>query len=158
MTKKIVLNPSERVLAVHIASGREENNLRKGFKEKKQCSRSGWDINFEGVCGEIACAKFLDVYPDTEYNVNNPPKHDLISRKGSTVDVKTTDKSKDSWATIISKGVNDVEKYMFVRGRFPVYEICGWLPSEEYINEENICDVGNGDFYRVDIDKLRKFK
>ena len=143
---------------MQIACGREDNNKKKGFREKKQCSRSGWDINFEGVCGEIASAKFLDVYPDTEYNVDNPPKHDLISRKGHTVDVKTADKSKDFWSTIISKSVDDVDRYLFVRGRFPTYEMCGWLDSKDYINDNNICDVGNGNFYAVGIDKIRKFK
>jgi hypothetical protein len=151
----ITLNLAERVLVMAIASGREENNKRKGFRDKKQCRKSGWTINFEGVAAEVVAARYLQVYPDTEYNVNNPPKHDLISKKGFTIDVKTTDKHRDCWSTIISKKVDDVDRYLFVRGEFPDYQVMGWAHSSEYINESNICDVGNGPFYQISIDKIR---
>ena len=151
---KITLNASERVLAMHIACGREENNKRKNFNERKQCDRSGWDINFEGVCGEIAACKYLKVYPDTEYSVDNPPKHDLITKLGFTVDVKTADASKDFWSATIWKKPEDVDKYLFVRGRFPTYEICGWARSDEYIHPSKLHDVGNGKFYKISMDEI----
>tara|TARA_R100000750_G_C2277384_1_gene69872 strand:- start:38 stop:529 length:492 start_codon:yes stop_codon:yes gene_type:complete len=152
---KIELNLCEQKLANYIAKGREENNTRKGFKERKQdAKRSSRDINLEGVCGEIAACKAFDRYPDTEFNVDSPPKHDMMSPLGFTVDVKTAEKGKEFWSAAEWKNVGDVERYLFVRGRCPEYEICGWARPEEFINPRNVTDVGNGKFYKISMDAI----
>jgi|19_taG_2_1085344.scaffolds.fasta_scaffold11563_6 hypothetical protein len=152
---KIELNTCERKLANHIAQGRLDNNTRKGFKERKQdAKRSSWDIHFEGVCGEIAACKAFDKFPDTKYNVDSPPKHDMMSPLGFTVDIKTAQKGKEFWSAASYKNVGDVERYLFVRGRCPKYEICGWARPEEFINPRNVSDVGNGKFYKISMDEI----
>ena len=149
----ISLNYSEQQIAKRIARERDWNNKSNNIANQKQSSRTDYDINLEGIAGEIACAKFFGVRYDDVTDSLQRPKEDLWVGNVS-VDVKTALWEKDTkfkgrWSTRITKRVNDVQRYVFVKGCFPNYWICGWLFSYQHIDTANIDDVGYGKFYKA---------
>lgn len=154
---QITLNNIEQQMAIGIALGRQSYNTKNNIKEHKIGDRDAWILNLEGVGGEIACCKHFNVYPDTSYKVTKMPKYDLITPKGSRVDVKTTNHRTPILITRINKQVEDCDVYVLVNGWFPDYQLIGWVESENFINQSNVRDLGHGDSYVMTPDKLRGF-
>ena len=143
MYRKITLNKVEQDLAKLIAQGRQDNNKRRGVTNQKQSDRTDWDISLEGVAGELVACKYFNAYPDTdtELDPKDYPSADLITSTGIKVDVKTAKWDENStyfetmWSTRDNERKNnaDIDCYLFVRGSFPNYEICGWQTKEDHL-------------------------
>ena len=87
---RITLNQAEQKLAMYLAKARYLNARNNGTKDLKVGGQSNEETDLEGIAGELVACKFFNVYPDTETNLKDLPKYDLLTSKGSRVDVKTT--------------------------------------------------------------------
>jgi hypothetical protein len=130
----------------------------KSTKDLKVGGQSNEETDLEGIAGELVACKFFNVYPDTETNLKDLPKYDLLTSKGSRVDVKTTQYKNGRLLATLNKKVCDVDIYVLVIGSFPVYDVVGWAKSEELIADKNIMNLGRGDGYALSQDQLRAFK
>jgi hypothetical protein len=152
----IYLNKTEQSLAINIAKGRYENARSKGKPDLKIGNQSNWQTDLEGIGGEIAVCKLFGVYPDTETELTELPKHDLVTKKGNTCDVKTTKYKNGKLLAARTKKLNDVDIYVLVVGQFPEYNVIGWAYSHELIKDENLTNLGHGVGYALEQSKLRK--
>tara|TARA_R110002074_G_scaffold159144_1_gene316476 strand:- start:1352 stop:1849 length:498 start_codon:yes stop_codon:yes gene_type:complete len=155
---KITLNEAEQRLATFIARKRYEDNRSKGRPDGKTGAQTNKQVDLEGISGEMVVCKMFNVYPDTETNYQDLPKYDLKTPKGSRVDVKTTRYPSGRMLASMKKKVEDCDIYVLVVGEFPTYEAAGWCNAKELLKTENIIDLGHGDLYALDQNKLRAFK
>jgi len=154
----IKLNEAEQKLALYLAKARYDENRLKGNPDPKLSLTSNKEIELDGVAGELAVCRMFNVYPDTETKYDEYPKYDLLTHKGSKVDVKTTQYKNGRLLATLNKKVCDVDIYVLVIGSFPVYDVVGWAKSEELIADQNIMNLGRGDGYALSQDQLRAFK
>lgn len=157
MGVQIILNEAEQVLARHLAKARYHNARNQGIADLKMGNQSNEFTDLEGISAEIAVAKFLKVYPDTEIaNQGEMPPYDLLSRTGVTIDVKTTKYRNGKLLVTLKKNPNDCQRYILCVGEFPIYTIVGYADSEQIFREENIADLGHGKGYVLSQEKLRR--
>jgi len=154
---KIILNECEQKIAKHLAVSRNKNARSKGKPNTKMGNQSDADTDLEGIAGELVVCKALNLYPDTEIDLVDLPKFDLLTAKGNTVDVKTTKYLSGKMLATLKKNIADCNIYVLVVGTFPAYRIAGWCWAEELLKEENIIDLGHGKGYALTQDKLRAF-
>jgi hypothetical protein len=154
---RIELNSAEKSLAINLAIARNENARSKGKPNFKLGKQADWLTDLEGIAGEIAACRYFKVYPDTETNLTVLPGFDLMTWKGSRVDVKTTKYRNGKLLATLKKDVNACDIYVLVVGEFPTYELVGYATSGELIQEKNIMDLGHGKGYALSQDDLRRF-
>tara|TARA_R110000868_G_scaffold91428_1_gene253513 strand:+ start:53 stop:547 length:495 start_codon:yes stop_codon:yes gene_type:complete len=155
---KIKLNECEQKLAKHLAVSRNKNARSKGKPNTKMGNQSDEETDLEGIAGELVVCKALNLYPDTEIDLVDLPKFDLLTAKGNTVDVKTTKYLSGRMLATMKKRVEDCNIYVLVVGTFPSYRIAGWCKAEELLKKENIINLGHGEGYALSQEQLRTFK
>lgn len=134
----VVLNDNEIIIAKAIAIGRNKSNRSKGIVNQKAGPQSNWQTELEGVGGEIAFAKALNVYPDFK---DAPDTFDVMVGCIS-VDVKTTRYKNLEVST--SKQPGSVDVYALVTGAIPNYNIIGWYPAELVMGKKRLFTHANG--------------
>tara|TARA_R110000803_G_scaffold30935_2_gene69403 strand:+ start:155 stop:622 length:468 start_codon:yes stop_codon:yes gene_type:complete len=154
---KITLNDAEQALARHLAKSRYDNARSTGKPDQKMGGQSCEETDLEGIAGELVVCKRLNLYPDTDTDLIIYPKYDLLTHKGTKVDVKTTKYSSGRLLATMKKKVEDCDVYVLVVGEFPNYRIVGWAKSEELILKENIINLGHGEGYALNQSQLRSF-
>jgi len=154
---KIILNECEQKLAKYLAVSRHSNARGKGKPNAKMGNQSDEETDLEGIAGELVVCKSLNLYPDTDIDLIDLPKYDLMTAKGSRVDVKTTKYLSGRMLATKKKKVDDCDIYVLVVGEFPAYRIAGWCKSEELLRPENLIDLGHGEGYALSQKDLRAF-
>jgi hypothetical protein len=150
---EITLNPVEEALCRDIAKRRYNSNRSNGVADKKIGPQDTQETDENGIGGEVAVAKFLNLYPDMVIKPQSKT-YDLMSRKGSRIDVKTTKYKNGRMLATLKKHVEDCDVYVLVTGVLPKYKIVGWIKSEDLIKDENVVDLGHGHSYGVTQDRL----
>jgi hypothetical protein len=154
---KVTLSTSEVEVAEYVGQKRQEINEEKKLVDRKQDqTKDSTEIHIEGIAGEWAFCKIMNVYPDLEFEKRS--KYDCYAL-GFTWDVKTSESA--DWLDIrfskASQGKR-CDMYVLVVGKRPNYEIVGWIEADAIFQVENVADVGNGRFYRVPRERLKDFK
>ena len=106
---RITLNEVEKQTAVILARSRKKNNADNGMKSKITVD---YDVNkaeLEGVAGELAMAKLLNVYPDytiyTRSSRCGTEPYDLLLSNETCVGVKTTSHYKGKLINPVHKNI-----------------------------------------------------
>lgn len=128
------LNKAEQNLAHFLAEGRMSHSRKMGWSlakvENSAVEQSTRDL--EGVAGEIMVARYMNLYPDTDYESKTaPPKYDLFDPSGIRIDVKTTAHEPGNLVVNGSIKPDDCDRFISVVGEFPKYKIVGWCTIEE---------------------------
>lgn len=152
----IKLNEAEKLLATHLAKARYENARSKGKPDLKMGNQSNWETDLEGIGGEIAACKHFGVYPDTETDLITLPKYDLVTKKGTKIDVKTTKYKNGKLLATLKKSKGECDVYLLVVGTFPEYNLVGWAKDSELLDEKNIVDLGHGKGYALEQHQLKQ--
>lgn len=163
---KIKLNALEQRLAKALGREHNKNNIQRNVKEQIQSARDPEEISIEGSAGELVACKYFDVYMDlkTDGNPADYPDYDLITRGGIKVDVKTSDwdwqnpQFKEAmWSTRMNarKQNADVDAYLFVKGKMPVYEVCGWQYKKEHLQQKKMNERTGQEYYYCMESQLR---
>jgi len=151
--QKVVLNKNERNLAILMGKERYNSNRKNGIENKKAGPQSIYQTEVEGIGGELAFGKALNLYPDFS---TVPGKYDF-KMSGTTIDVKTTKYENGRLMVGYNKKLSDCDVYVLVVGEMPNYTIVGWLNNHHIINEEHVGDVGTGTVYLADQTELQGF-
>ena len=141
-----------------IGKARQEYNNSQGIRDRKQdTTKDSVEMHIEGVAGEWAFCKAMNVYPDHEMFERN--QYDCRTKHG-TWDVKTVADPEENLVVRFNKARRDkrADFYALVIGKRPEYEIVGYLPADEVFRVEYVTDVGYGDFYLVPQSKLKRFR
>ena len=131
MNNDVHLELYEEIMAALVGCRRHISFKAKGMKHRNGMNEEdGWRANIEGACGELAVAKFLNVYWDGSVDTFQS-KADLMGN----VEVKT--RSKHNRDLLIRK--NEMEDkpnevYILVTGVSPDFKVRGWIRSEDIRN------------------------
>lgn len=123
MSNLIELSSLEVGAGVRTGGLRQYQALKMGKREAHGYKgNDGWQIQIEGALGEIAVAKFLNIYWDS--SVNTWKTEDL---KG--IQVRT--RSEHHYDLIIRKDDSEESLYILVTGRYGKYNIRGWMEGSK---------------------------
>jgi hypothetical protein len=132
---KITLNAFELRLCKALAAVRQETNDINGVIDHRIAkNKSSLEINFQGAKGEIALARFLNVYPDLTTQ-SRSGGCDLIFR-GNKIDVKNRHPYRDLM-TPATKKAGESDIYVCVTGDNPII-LLGWCYENQFINPRRI--------------------
>ena len=110
------------------------------------------EADIEGVLGELAFCKMMNLYPDMEIRVQSH-SYDC-SLNSLRIDVKTSKYKQARLLVDIRKRVEDCDIYVLMVGENGEYECAGWTYAWAIVNYSCIMDVGHGDSYGLSQDAL----
>lgn len=114
-----------------------------------------WEMDVDGVVGELCAAKRLNVCPDLTIGIRSGG-HDLISKTKQTVDVKTTRVKNGRLLATLDKIDKSCDIYVLVIVDDFGGDVVGWASKEEFLIDANIKDLGHGPGYALSQEKLNK--
>jgi len=153
---EIKLNESELKICEWLAKSRFANNRNVNVVDKKIGPQSCHETDLEGICGEFAICKILNLYPDMSIH-SRSGGHDLLYF-GKKIDVKTTKYKTGKLLAVKSKKTDNADIYVLLTGKRPSYTFAGWSFSHELLSEKNLCDLGYGHTYGLDQKFLRDYQ
>lgn len=115
-----------------------------------------WQIDIDGVIGEFAVAKWLNVYPDMTVSIRKGGA-DLVLN-GTTIDVKTTRYKTGKLLATRSKIDTACDLYILAIVDDTGCDIVGWETKDNLLKDENLIDLGHGKGYALTQDKLKTTK
>ena len=142
--QSISLTTAERKLAHFIARNRNGNNRYFNITNLKISAADPAEVDFEGICGEIAFCKLFNVYPDLDTDHEPPhPLHDCVipPPPGFRIDVKTTKYETGKLLVDARKKgkVGGVDYYALMTGSFPgPYTFRGLIAREHIIQPQKL--------------------
>jgi hypothetical protein len=126
-------------------------------KERKQDQRlDGEQMAINGVLTEYAASKALNLHFDLNCDFRKFGA-DLVSRRGATIDVKSTFHAGGNLNAVGWSGGKPAEIFVLTEIHHAHVLIVGWIHRDDFLRDENIRDVGNGSFYSVPQSKLNLF-
>ena len=108
-----------------------------------------------GAQSEVAVAKMLNLYPDTD--VEKPGLFDLVLG-GKKVEVKTTNYVRGNLLVPIYKLTDRADIYILTVSQVPVFTAVGFALDTDLFCHENIVDLGYGETYRVMARDLKRME
>jgi hypothetical protein len=150
----VTLTDGEIEVCRMIAQMRDRQNT--GINHEKVSNKTQEEQTFEGVMGEVAFAKAMNVYPDlsTEPRKNG---YDCLFNE-HRVDIKATNVASGSLLLPEWKDNPDIDIYVLaILHPFHV-ELVGWAFKTDLVQPENLKELGYGPTYKLTQQQLRKFK
>lgn len=154
---QITLSETERKVVEAIAEARYKSNRALKVKDKQVGKQDKAFIDLNGLGGEWAFCKIVNVYPDFEIGVRSI--HDAVALGGSW-DIKTTDIEHGQLLVRPSKHREQkkCDYYALVVGSMPDYRLAGWASASEIFDPARLTDLGHGQTYAIPQEELHKFK
>ena len=137
----VTLQDTEIQICKLLGETRRMRNRQAGVHEPTYARKMTMEAEIDGVGAELAVAKAFNIYPDTTTHVR-AGGHDLVSRKGATIDVKQTTHVNGRLMAPMTKRLEDADIYILVTGTMPKYKIVGWCHAEQLINKNTIGNLG----------------
>jgi len=137
--------------------GRMRNIVNRNFKVKdtKVSKDSPNNIDVQGFLAEFAFCKHFNIFPDFDLRPRSGSYDALYN--GYRYDIKST-RHKNGRLIATTKVNPDVDIYILAIINDTEVDFIGYAFKEEFIKQENIKDLGYGDTYVLERDKLHKFK
>lgn len=136
MSEIIELNDIEVKIAELVGRTRHEYDTECGIIDRRISDRTSVEIDIQGMLGELAIAKYLNVYPDLN-TVLRTQCPDLVYR-GWSIDVKNKGESGyDDMITPAYTLEGKADIYINIKGSNP-FEIIGWCYESILIRKENL--------------------
>lgn len=145
---KVELSQSELKICEWLAKNRFSNNRSSKVVDKKIGPQSCYETDLEGICGEFALCKMLNLYPDMSIH-SRSGGHDILLN-GKKIDVKTTKYKTGKLLAVKNKKADSADIYILLIGKRPSYTFAGWSFNYELLSEDNLCDLGYGFTYGLD--------
>ena len=150
----VTLTEGEIEVCRMIAQMRDRQNTQ--INHDKVSNKTQEQQSFEGVMGEVAFCKAMNIYPDlsTEQRKNG---YDCVFNE-HRVDVKSTNHPMGKLLLPEWKDNPDIDIYVLaILHPFHV-ELVGWAFKTDLMQPENLKDLGYGPTYALTQQQLRKFK
>ena len=128
-----------------------------GVSNGKIGPQSNKETDLLGLGGELAVAKWLNIYPDlTTYARQGGV--DLISNTGKRIDVKTTMYETGRLLAKINTAYPDIDIFVLVTAKFPVFIVRGWATKEELLRPDTVTNLGYNNVHCLAQDELHTGK
>jgi hypothetical protein len=120
---------------------------RKNYEDKKKMD-DGFQADVDGMVAEMCFGKLFNYYVDMGLGKK---KADFVSRKGETIDVKSTRYKTGKLLATLDKKNDPCDLYvlMVIDDEGGWYK--GYVSKEELFKDENIKDLGHGPTYVYEI-------
>jgi len=155
--KKIHLTDTEIALLTACGKMRHRETSQQGSEFKQDQKLDGLQISIVGAITEYAVAKHIGAFFSLNADYAPPFPPDLVSRAGSTIDVKCTSKQGGNLNAVLRSVQKPVDIYILTEYHAPEVYLIGYIESDQFLIDANIKNVGNGDFYSMPQSKLKKF-
>lgn len=153
---RIDLSRQELFICEYIGTCRRKNAMQ--FNKDRQVSkRDPYDIDIEGFMGEFIVAKHLGVMPDFSLNERKNPI-DLVSRKGKTIDVKTTRNPAGKLYVTEYHRKNPCDIYILILVDDFGGDLIGWIDKESLFEKATYTDANNHPSYVLEQEQLNKYE
>lgn len=150
----ITLEPWEQSLAHLIGTMRQGLSSANGAQDPLSHVNS-YAAHAMGVAGELAFAKWRNIYPLLNY-LPTKGGADCLGHKGQSIDVKTT--SDENGHLIVGRGKkhHPCDNYVLMIGNGKDFRCGGYATSEEVFDDNNLGDGGHGLQHCIDQGNLRR--
>lgn len=140
----IELNETERRLAEYLSKARQAFDCGRGISDLRQDeSRGSHEIALEGIGGELAYCKLMNVYPDLRHD--SPWECvDAVIDGTMRVDVKTTGNESGKLYVYGGKESGRVDYFALMVGKFPRYRYAGRIGSDDMLQGWRLKEVVAG--------------
>lgn len=142
--KQVTLNSAEQIVCKSLALMRYEIARAVNRKDQQIGKQPSWQTDEDGIGGEIAASRLLNVYPNL---VLKPDAGWDIIYKGMKIDVKTTRYINGRLLAKLNTRDEEVDAYMLVTGAFPEYNVVGYALRDSLLSPDNVIDLGHGEGY-----------
>ena len=144
MSVEYTLTDLEQKICSVGAKMRYVSNRKAGVKVTKIAPNSHRDVEVIGIAGELAVAKYLNIYPDFTILVRKGGA-DLVTHDGRRIDVKSTFYHTGQLMAFYKNPYNDIDSFVLVTTKdYPKVVLRGWIDKKELLNERNVADLGYG--------------
>ena len=151
MSKRITLNSAEQIVCKQLALMRYEIARAVDRKDQQIGNQPSWQTDEDGIGGEIAASRLLNVYPSL---VLKPDAGCDVMYRGKRLDIKTTRYKSGRLLAKLNARDDEVDVYLLVTGTFPEYDVVGYVLKDSLLSPKNIIDLGHGRGYGLSQDKL----
>lgn len=153
---KIELNEKDQEACQRLGLARYSNNRKAGIRDGKIGKQTNNFVEVQGLGGEFALCRLLDVVPDITIHTRSGASNDegdLTLPNGLKVDVKTT-AYKNGRLLAARWTVPHVDFYALMIGNFPRFTYMGSMTSRELLKDHRIGNLGYGETYMCDQGEL----
>tara|TARA_R100000322_G_scaffold78473_1_gene49274 strand:+ start:134 stop:721 length:588 start_codon:yes stop_codon:yes gene_type:complete len=155
MQHEYTLTKLEQKISATGGKMRYDSNRKAGLPNAKVSKRDPMDIEKIGVAGELAVAKYLNLYPDLSIFVRKSGA-DLLTHNNKKIDVKTTFYDRGKLIAFYKTDYGDVDTFVLVTAEhYPTVVIRGWAKREDLINNDKIGNLGYGKVFVMEQNELR---
>ena len=151
MSKRITLNSAEQIVCKQLALMRYEIARAVDRKDQQIGNQPSWQTDEDGIGGEIAASRLLNVYPSL---VLKPDAGWDVMYRGKRIDIKTTRYKSGRLLAKLNARDDEVDVYLLVTGTFHEYDVVGYVLKDSLLSTKNIIDLGHGRGYGLSQDKL----
>jgi|TARA_R100001530_G_scaffold109124_1_gene76589 hypothetical protein len=151
MSKRITLNSAEQIVCKQLALMRYEIARAVDRKDQQIGNQPSWQTDEDGIGGEIAASRLLNVYPSL---VLKPDAGWDVMYRGKRIDIKTTRYKSGRLLAKLNARDDEVDVYLLVTGTFPEYDVVGYALKDSLLSPKNVIDLGHGRGYGLSQDKL----
>ena len=152
---QLTLNPDEIQICQLIGRMRSLIARSNKVKDAKIGNQDGAEADVIAMMAEYGFAKLMNVFPDLGLSPRSGSA-DGVMPSGNRYDIKA---SKHPHARLLStlKVNQDVDVYVLCVVDAPSLDYVGWAWQEDLIKPSNIINLGHGEGYALDQDKLKQF-
>ena len=151
MSIRITLNSAEQIVCKQLALMRYEIARAVDRKDQQIGNQPSWQTDEDGIGGEIAASRLLNVYPSL---VLKPDAGWDVMYRGKRIDIKTTRYKSGRLLAKLNARDDEVDVYLLVTGTFPEYDVVGYVLKDSLLSPKNIIDLGHCRGYGLSQDKL----
>lgn len=149
----VPISDTEMLLLQNIGTLRHKETSQHG-QEAKQSAQNPLQISIDGVIGEYAVAKALNLHFSLDCDYRDFGA-DLISRKGKKIDVKSTRTVGGNLNAVLWSAKKPVDIFILAEIGLDSVDVIGYIDRESFLIPEHISDVGHGNFYSIPQSKLK---
>lgn len=150
----IELNEAEQKLAQFLAKARHRVSRSKSIVNHRIGPQSDEFTDLEGIGGEIAFCKAMNIYPDM--NVGGFAAFDCVLANGTRVDVKTTKYQNGKLISAPWKEPQNIDAFALMIGEMPNYRFVGMMKASDLLQEHRKRNLGHNMVYVAEQDELYK--
>jgi len=152
----VKLSPSELRMCRFIGAMRYATT-NDACAEQIQSDLDPLGIVVDGVIGEYCVAKHLNLHFSLDTDLRDWGA-DLTTQRGATIDIKTTRAKGGRLNATRTSQKKNFDHYILCELADEGAHIVGWIPREEFINDDNLVMGKRGEYYALDRSKLKTLK
>jgi hypothetical protein len=153
----IELTQLEMQFACLAALGRHDMARQKGRPDMKIGPQAAFTTDLVGILGELAVAKYFQVYPDISWSQETATGEADMIVNDARIDVKTTDLEGGHLIVRQEHKDHDIDCYILAIAslkRMPMVRLAGWAIPEEMFRDERLTDFGHAVSYAMTQEEL----